>query len=242
MSRRDSVPTVIERSLPNAVTYDLTSSSHVKITLPPASTWSSGLHWHENHTEYLKVVKGSIKVRVGDKESIVSASATRQPEITVHKYVWHEWQRAESGGDEVIVMERTDPADGEKALFFWNLNGVILDIPKLMSARPSFVDSFPPVLARFLVTVWVELHLMVIFGHLDNFPVYFNAPSSQSALLTWLPQQKLKVVDWIITHFILSAAALTAWILGVQPVTRSYTPAREYANWEAKSHTSNKSQ
>jgi hypothetical protein len=48
------VPNVIERPLPDGVIYDMSTVGQVRITLPESSTWSSGLHWHEIHDEYLK--------------------------------------------------------------------------------------------------------------------------------------------------------------------------------------------
>ncbi|GAO15629.1 hypothetical protein UVI_02050600 [Ustilaginoidea virens] len=222
---------VIERSLPNGVRYDLSSPGHVTISLPPTSTWSSGLHWHETHTEYLKVVQGSIKVRVGSARRIITASATSQPEVRVDKFVWHEWQRAEPGGEEVVVVERTDPADAEKALFFWNLNGVVLSAPKLLSTH-QYLSRLPETMAQLLLTLWVELNLMVIFAHLDNIPVYVNLPSYKSLRRRNLVSvQTLAMGDWVISHFVLSMAALLGWLVGVHPVDQRYTPEREYALW-----------
>lgn len=227
----ESIPTVIQRPLPNGVTYDLTSPDHVIITLPPTSTWSSGLHWHEGHTEYLKVVKGSIRARVGSRRCIITATAANQPEIKIGKFDWHEWQRAEADGEEVVVVEKTVPADGEKALFFWNLNGVVLDAPKLLHA-PGFLARCPTLVAQLLLTAWIELNLMVIFAHLDNIPVYLNLPSSRLRKRNLVPVQTLAMIDWILSHFVLSVAALIGWILGVQPVDRRYTPEREYTYWK----------
>ncbi|KAJ4201677.1 hypothetical protein NW767_006765 [Fusarium falciforme] len=102
--------TVIERPLPNAVTYDLSTTGQVKITLPESSTWSSGLHWHETHDEYLKVIKGTIRVQLGSTIQYISATENEQPEIKVARYVWHKWQRAGPDG-EVVVIERTEPDD-----------------------------------------------------------------------------------------------------------------------------------
>ncbi|OAQ72025.1 cupin, RmlC-type [Pochonia chlamydosporia 170] len=227
----EQVPKVIERSLPNGVRYDLTSPGYVTISLPPTSTWSSGLHWHESHTEYLKVVRGSIKVRVGTVERIVSATAANQPEIKVDKYVWHEWRRAELGGEEVVVIERTDPADGQKALFFWNLNGVILNVPKMMDEPSSFLSRCPNLIAQLLLTLLIELNLMVIFAHLDNVPAFFNLPNSRLRVGNLLPVGILVAMEWFVSHFILSMAALLGWLVGLHPVTRHYTPEQEFADW-----------
>jgi uncharacterized RmlC-like cupin family protein len=110
---------IITRGLPNAVVYNLSDQFQTTITLPSGSTWTSGLHWHETHTEYLRLVKGTIRVRLGNTTSIISAHDSPEPmEVKVERNVWHEWSRATPDGEEVIVIERTDPADHENHLFF----------------------------------------------------------------------------------------------------------------------------
>ncbi|KAJ3497070.1 hypothetical protein NLG97_g2175 [Lecanicillium saksenae] len=227
-----NISSIIKRPLPNAVTYDLTSRDCVTITLPPQSTWTSGLHWHQDHEEYLKVVQGSIHVVLGDEEFIVSATAAHQPEIKVPRYAWHSWRRAEADGDEVIVVERTDPVDLKKAVFFWNLNGVILDAPAL-DARLSMLPSR---LRALVMDFWITLSLFVIFHHLDNFPVFVNVPALLDRFLpslkTWHAASRAgKWLDWAVTRASLWLAACLGRILGVTPVQRRYTPASIYERW-----------
>lgn len=229
---REAIPNVMVRHLPDGVTYDVTSADHVIISLPPGSTWSSGLHWHEGHTEYLKVVQGSIRVRVGTRTRIVSASATSHPEIRIDKFVSHEWQRAEPGGDEVRVLERSDPPDGEKTLFFRNLNGVMVSAPNMLDQH-ELLSRCPTVVAQVVQAAWVELKLMVIYAHLDNIPVYLDLPSSWLRKEKMVSVQCLAMMDWVLSHLILSMAALIGWIVGVQPVDRRFTPEEEVAYWES---------
>lgn len=47
--------------------------------------------------------------------------------ITVPVNARHEWRRVENGGEELVVREWTDPEDGEKEVFFRNLNSVLLE-------------------------------------------------------------------------------------------------------------------
>ncbi|SPO03469.1 uncharacterized protein DNG_06152 [Cephalotrichum gorgonifer] len=278
----DTIPRIITRPLPNAVTYDLSSPDRVTITLPPSSTWSSGLHWHESHTEYLQVLRGSIKVRLGDREQIVSASPGNQPEITVPRYAWHEshteylqvlrgsikvrlgdreqivsaspgnqpeitvpryawheWRRADPhGGEDVVVSERTEPADGEKALFFWNLNGVILDAPRMLDDGKSFISRCPAGARGPLLDLWITLNLFVIFYHLDNVPVFVDFPDlvrgrKESA---FIPRRVLVLGDWVVSHVVLFVASWVGWLLNARPLRLKYTPAREYAAWMEKKH------
>ncbi|KAL6362044.1 hypothetical protein LRP88_05527 [Fusarium phalaenopsidis] len=223
------IPTVIERPLPNAVTYDLSTTGQVKITLPESSAWSSGLHWHETHDEYLKVIKGTIRVQLGSTIQYISATENEQPEIKVARYVWHEWQRAVPDG-EVVVIERTEPDDNEKAIFFWNLNGVILSAPKLLNDSSSLVSRLPGRVQGLALDFWITLNLFVIFNHLDNIPVFFNAPSfakrSSGTILSWL-----QGLDWLVSHTVLFAASWGGRVLGIQPVHRQFTPADVYSEW-----------
>ncbi|KAJ6785594.1 hypothetical protein PWT90_00466 [Aphanocladium album] len=228
----NNIPSVITRPLPNAVTYDLTQRDCVIITLPPQSTWSSGLHWHQDHDEYLKVVQGSILVVLGNDEFVVSATATHQPEIKVPRHAWHSWRRAEGDGEEVVVVERTDPADFQKAVFFWNLNGVILDAPAL----DTKLGMLPSRLRAALVDFWITLSLFVIFHHLDNFPVFVNMPSLLGRLMPALQKahavcRAAKWLDWLVAHTLLWLASCLGHILGMAPVRRRYTPASIYKRW-----------
>ncbi|KAH6974512.1 hypothetical protein BKA56DRAFT_634395 [Ilyonectria sp. MPI-CAGE-AT-0026] len=205
----ESISAVIERPLPNAVTYDLSTAGSVKITLPESSTWSSGLHWHETHTEYLKLIRGTIRVA---------------------RYEWHEWQRAAPDGPDVVVIERTEPSDNDKAVFFWNLNGVILNAPKLLSDSSSLVARLPSRVQGLLLDFWVTLNLFVIFRNLDNVPVFLNAPDLLRSS-SGVAQDLLEYVDWVVSHAILFAASWVGWTLGVQPVQLRYTPADVYVAW-----------
>ncbi|KAK7403444.1 hypothetical protein QQX98_010810 [Neonectria punicea] len=224
--------TVIERPLPNAVTYDLSTTGQVKITLPESSTWSSGLHWHETHDEYLKVIKGTIRVQLGSAIQYISATENEHPEIKVARYVWHEWQRAVSDG-EVVVIERTVPDDNEKAIFFWNLNGVILDAPRLLNDPSSVVSRLPSSVRGLALDFWITLNLFVIFHHLDNIPVFLNAPrltsTSNGKVLSWL-----RDLDLLVSHAALCLSSWVGWALGVQPVQSQFTPADVYAEWWSK--------
>src|SRR5690242_3345848 len=117
------------RPLPNGVTYTLPSPPHtspvVTITLPPHSTWTSGLHFPATHTEYLSIVKGTALVTLN---GVTNTYTSSDGVITVPRYARHEWRRApEIEEDELVVKEWTDPEDGEKEIFFRNLNSAILD-------------------------------------------------------------------------------------------------------------------
>lgn len=213
------VPRVIIR--PDEVTYDLTAQEHVTITVPSGSQWTSGLHWHETHTEYLKLIKGKIKVRLGHEFMEIEASGDHQPEVKVPRYEWHEWQRATPDGDDVVVQEHTDPADGEKALFFWNLNGVIQNSGKI--SEGSIISRSPGGLQDVMARAWVTLNLFTIFYELDNFPVFVNFGRVLGGV------GGLQALDWLVSKAVLLVAAWVGWLVNARAVRAKYTPSAEYA-------------
>lgn len=277
---------ILSRPPPQAVTYDLSRGrQRVRITLPPGSAWTSGLHWHESHDEYLRVVRGAVRLRLGDGVRVISATGSGSAsgsdrgegrcgrreggvedgdgvgdgaegggekkggkgegeEGMVPRGVWHEWSRADDdgcGGEDVVVEERTEPADGEKAVFFWNLNGVLLD-----AARGHEADyegwangkgkGKGRWLGRWMTNLWVTVSLWTIFRELDNYPVFVGfedvvlgrvTPVSQGSvarrLLGWM--------DWCVTHSVLAMASWAGWAVGVRAVRDEFTPREEYERW-----------
>ncbi|KKY30472.1 hypothetical protein UCDDA912_g09603 [Diaporthe ampelina] len=224
---------IIKREAPNAVVYDLSEPHQVTITLPASSTWSSGLHWHEHHVEYLRVIKGSVQVSLDSQVHTISATDA-ETEVRIDRNVWHEWRRADIEGDEdVVVVERTDPEDGEKAIFFWNLNGVILKAQGLTC--PPYM---PKLLHGILLEAWVTLSVFSIFHGLDNIPVFVNVLQSFSKrgfVFTdkTLGHTVLRGVDFIISHVLLLLASGISVLFGIRAVRGEFTPASARQSWKA---------
>lgn len=224
---------VIKRDAPDAVVYDLSEPHQVTITLPAGSTWSSGLHWHKRHVEYLRVIKGSVQVTLDSQTRTISTSDA-ETEVRVDQNVWHEWRRADiDGNEDVVVVERTDPEDGEKAVFFWNLNGVILRAQGLKC--PPYM---PKLLHGILLDSWVTLSLFSIFRGLDNVPVFVNvlqAFAKRGFTFTeeTLGHTFLRAVDLLISHMLLLLASVVAVLLGVRAVREEFTPDEVRQTWIA---------
>jgi hypothetical protein len=216
---------IIKRTGAAAVQYDLSKPNQVTITLPVGSEWTSGLHWHENHVEYLRVIKGSISVTLGAERRTISAEDV-ETEVKVNHNVWHEWTRASTEGSEVVVIERTDPEDGEKTVFFWNLNGVILRVQN--SPSPPYMFSW---LHEWLCNLWVTLSLFIIFHDLDNIPVMMNFEKllhSRGIPVTTrgYGSAVLQTLDRTWSHTVLSIASYLGWILRMTSVQPEYTPRK----------------
>ncbi|KAE8448327.1 hypothetical protein EG329_009571 [Mollisiaceae sp. DMI_Dod_QoI] len=196
---------------PNSVTYDLpnpsSSSTVVTIALPPNSTWTSELHWHETHTEHLRILSGTALVTLsGTTQTYDTTSGT----ITIPRYARHEWRRASPDGPPLIVQEWTDPGDGAKEVFFRNLSSVIEQETKTGPPREW----------------WLTWQLFVIFWGLDNWPVLL---SSGDIPIFGIIIQKLGFngwFEWAVTHAVLWAATLLGWVWGLKSVYEEYTPER----------------
>lgn len=207
---------IIKRTGPSAVTYDLSEPTLTTITLPKNSTWTSGLHWHETHDEYLRVIIGSIRVRIGNDTLTLKAGQ----EAKIPKLARHEWSRADEAkaDEDVVVIERTDPADEEKHLFFWNLNGVILN-----EGGRSGSGYF---------SEWLlMLRMFVIFYELDNWPILVE--------LGWLRRFGSGVaaayLEFAITHVVLATAYRIGRAMGFLPVDQRYTPVELFNVWSERS-------
>ncbi|KAJ1334091.1 hypothetical protein MN608_04094 [Microdochium nivale] len=105
---------IFTRPFPSAVTYDLSTPDQATIRLPPGSTWTSGPHWHDAHTEFLQVLSGRAHIVLGlgrgcgrdGRDNSKTSSSSSPPSD----------DRIESGsGSDTgapIVMPAVGPADG----------------------------------------------------------------------------------------------------------------------------------
>ncbi|PMD39633.1 hypothetical protein L207DRAFT_512632 [Hyaloscypha variabilis F] len=198
-----------------SVTYALPSppfsSPVVTITLPPKSNWTSGLHWHEDHTEYLQIVRGSALVTLDNRTQVFTSD---NGIITVPRFARHEWQRASAEGEDLVVKEWTDPADGQKEVFFRNLSSVILDCTK---------DGPPK-------EWWLTWQLFVVFWGLDNYPVFLK--------MAWIPLIGT-LLEWVLTHVVLLVAVFAGKMIGLSSVYAEYTPSKFFQNSAADSTMKN---
>ena len=202
---RTSTTQIFNRPFPEAVTYDLSQPNCVTITLPPGSSWTSGLHWHEKHTEYLQVLSGCAWVSLG---GVGYACNPADGVIEVKKGVVHEWRRVSEGYavSELVVKEWTVPEDGQKEVFFRMLNSF------LMEERPNALYEAPTMIPRWMrarIERWiVVLQLFTIFRDLDNWPVLVGSGSGVSS--------------WIVTHLTLTTCSYFGYLLGLRGVYKDY--------------------
>lgn len=133
------------------------------ITVLQGSDWSSDLHWHETHREFLKIIQGTALITIGSTTRSYTASDGL---IIVERGVLHEWKRDLADDQSLIVEEWTDPMDGEKELFFRNICSSIIDL----TGASTMTD-----LNSMLPLDWViKLQILVIFRAYDNYPVLYR--------------------------------------------------------------------
>ncbi|OCT49786.1 hypothetical protein CLCR_07594 [Cladophialophora carrionii] len=195
---------IFERQGPEAVIYDLSDADCVTITLPAASRWTSQLHWHETHTEFLQVLQGRAFVRLGDRAGI---HGPEDGVIEVPKYTVHEWHRAADGDrSDLIVREWTMPGDGQKEVFFRNLNSFLTEPqPSSLYDKPSVIPTWG---ARWLESWIIPLQLCCIFRSWDNWPVLIGDDS--------------RLVIWPATHLVLGFCSSVGFVLGLRGTYDEY--------------------
>ncbi|KZM25730.1 uncharacterized protein EKO05_0006060 [Ascochyta rabiei] len=231
---------------------DDTSQIKTTISLPRYSAWTSGLHFHATHTEFLRLVKGAIVVELNGTTKSFSALAGGEIDssgrvvceglvVEVPRYARHNWGRLEHCLDieeksrkkhvrpedwveEVVVEEWTDPSDISKPLFFWNLNGII------MAPSDMVLSSRKRIARGILGDWWIDLQLLVVFFELDNWPILVNFRN------LWPSEGTFAGASWIndcaetVTSFVLLFFAKALGVaLGLRAVDQKRTPA---ALWE----------
>ncbi|KAJ9662155.1 hypothetical protein H2198_001506 [Neophaeococcomyces mojaviensis] len=156
--------TVFERTDPSSATnnaiFELQSDPArpglTRITLPANSTWTPGPHWHERHTEFFKVIRGKVIIKLDGLVKVIGPEDGTQ---RVDRFVVHEFMRADRNQPEdkkdagdVITEEWTDPADGSKHVFFRNIFSTLQDSDRYWKS-------------------WTSLQIIVTCAEYDNFDV-----------------------------------------------------------------------
>ncbi|KAE9990102.1 hypothetical protein EG327_001875 [Venturia inaequalis] len=205
---------VIERPGPGSVMYDLTNPHETTITLPAGSTWSSGLHWHESHTEYLRVLRGRVKVILEGEEMVIDAkSSSKAITVTVPRGTRHEWFRADADfGEDVVVVESTDPSDGEKQVFFWCVSGTVLEGVGNIKANGSKIG-------RIFYEWLLWWRLCLLFRELDNWPVMLDTGIWSRAL------PGIRDIEAWFTWVVLILATFLGGLCGMRGVRKEFLPA-----------------
>jgi hypothetical protein len=169
----------------------------------------TGLHWHEKHTEYLQVLQGYALVTVGSKTAVFSKDSGV---ITIPRYTIHSYMRADATDEgkegvdtDLVVREWTEPADGDKEIFFRNIFCLLMD--RVDTARGNLTLLF-----SIIVVAWAH----------DNYPVFWRGPSYLGG---WAQARIMR----LITYTLMWSISFAGLVVGFKPEYPEYTPARKPA-------------
>ena len=153
-------------------------------------------------------------------ETIIDAKYSPESTIvTVPKGARHEWSRADSAfGDDVIVVESTDPADGEKQVFFWCVNGTVLEgVANIMGSSSNLGKVFYDWL------LWWRLCL--VFRELDNWPVMLDTGIWSKAV------PGVRDIESRFTYVVLMMTTLLGGLCGMRSVRKDFLPKEVWDRW-----------
>jgi hypothetical protein len=86
------------------------------ITIPPRSTWTTGLHWHEEYVERVRVLQGKARVTY---DGVTKDYGPEDGILRFEKFIVHGFGRADSGGEiDTVIEEWTEPGESFEILFF----------------------------------------------------------------------------------------------------------------------------
>jgi len=190
----------VPESSSSSYTFDPADSKSgvVLIRIPATSLYTIDLHYHMKHTEYLRVVQGSAKVTLG---SFTRTYTKEDGTIRIGRFMVHGWSRATAEGEELIVQEWTDPADGVKEAFFRNLFSVIFDAANM---KEDFSRLLP-------MGWWVEWQILMISSGMDEFPLLVKSLGDGA-------------VAQLVSAILLWLVAVVGWLVGLRTHYKEYTP------------------
>jgi mannose-6-phosphate isomerase-like protein (cupin superfamily) len=153
---------------------------------------TTGLHWHEEKTEYLQILQGRAKVRLGNETAVFTSD---DGPITVPRFLIHEYGRADGGAIEstdpdLRVKEWVSPPDGTKEIFFRNIIGTLNDRQETSWGN-----------------VKTLLAIFTLMNEHDNYPVFVSGP-------VWLRKR--------VTYAVLTSVAFIGRLCGFKAVNEKY--------------------
>ncbi len=192
------------------------SSPEVALVFFVGSKRATGLHWHETHTELVRVAQGAACL---ETDGFVRVITERDGIVLIQPGVRHQYWRAdrdacvESEDDrllgvareelerDLVIMESTEPADRDKEVFFRQILSLLEEM------RGNGVREI----------AWMLWSSFVVFYGHDNYPVVVKVTRRFGERLG-------KTLEWVITHSILTIAAILGRFVGLRSTYDEYTP------------------
>ena len=208
------------------------------ITFHVGSELSTQYHWHTTHTEYLRVRSGAALIMVSGVSRIYTAQdGTAQ----IPRYARHEWMRfdrpahllsrgqreaqeayfREHGkeeieklqGEDLIAEEWTNPADGQKEMFFRNLFST--------ASEPQYASN-----VSWLGDLWKTLQIMCVMWEMDNYLVLVDFGGWRGG---WR-----ELVEAAFTYMVMGCMMALGRLCGCRAVSEEYTPKGLIQRWESE--------
>ncbi|KAJ4371226.1 hypothetical protein N0V83_004443 [Neocucurbitaria cava] len=238
--------------IPVAPTSPANPNLKSTIALPRYSKWTSGLHFHTAHTEYLRLIKGSIFVELNGELKILSAKAGGEVswsygevskkglEITIDKYARHNWGRADEFLNSTLrrrivgAYKTISPEDCLEEVIVEEWTDPA-DITKslffwnlngvIAAAEYTPLSSGQSLVKFCLRGWWIPFQLFVIFWDLDNWPVFLELSAFSTPFLgNDVGAHFDHLLEYLITFAMLFVARTLARFTGIQSVSKERTP------------------
>ena len=218
---------------PNSPTFPPTI-----ITFHVGSNFSTQNHWHTSHTEYIRVTSGAALITVSGVSKVYTA---KDGVAEVPRYARHEWMRFDRPaqllsraervaqevylrehekeeieslkGEDLIAEEWTDPADGQKEIFFRNIFSTLLE-PRYESNMPTLGE------------IRKMLQIMCVMWELDNYLVFVDFGGWRGG---WRA-----VAEAAFTYTLMGCLMILGRSLGCRAVSEEYTPKHLNERWESR--------
>ena len=244
--------------IPIAPPLDDVSPPKTTIALPRRSAWTSALHFHASHTEYLRLVKGAIFVQLRGQIKLISALKGGEVDpssgellreglvVDVPRFARHNWGRLERYNE--LYRARNQGASKHWNLpEDWDEEAVVEEWTDPVDAgKPLFFWNLNGIItapsnsvlprrqqmARSLLGgLWIDLQLFVVFWELDNWPVFVDLRKQLSLGSRQRRLTAMADAAEVVASFIMLIFARTIGIfLGLKAVSQQRTPD---ALWEA---------
>lgn len=194
-----------------------------RATIPAGSKFQIGAHWHEEYDEYMKVLKGRGKIRLGNEWKVYTAE---DGDVKIPRNVVHDICRAdkdakpgEEDGEDFVWEEWTEPS-----MFVFS---VVLSL------------AFPLLSSNVWGAVLIETD--ADDGSKELFFRHAFSSVADKEVFGWkLPLQQLLVLmacdtyiamvpgpaGWYATHGLYALLRPITSLLGLKPFHDEYTPSR----------------
>jgi len=246
--------------IPTTPSSDDASPLKTTIALPRRSNWTSGLHFHAAHTEYLRLVKGAMFVELHGQTKLISAAKGGEIDrdtgdlmqeglvIVVPRYARHNWGRLEhhihtsnmslgydSNQQDLWPEDWTEDVVVEEWTDPSNIQKALFfwNLNRIITeSSEATLKRRQQVTKAILGRFWIDLQLFTVFWQLDNWPIFIDLRLMPSVSSREFFCRSTNAAEVVISFVLLFVARIAGLLLGLHAVEQRRTPD---ALWEAYS-------